>query len=147
MASSTWRRRRGRRGARPGTSPSSLRSESVDPRYDAAGTSRRMLSTTTRFGPDPPAAPQARDHQRAAPRAAAYTPLQRTLRARQPRLIVTPAILAVIIGIFAFPSPLMVRWGAQFGPAIADGEWWRLASAMWLHANPLHLGLNALFLW
>ena len=116
-----------------------------------------MLSTTTRFGPDPPAAPQARDHQRTAPRAAAYTPLQRTLRARQPRLIVTPAILAVIIGIFgvmvavsgrfAFPSPLLVRWGAQFGPAIADGEWWRLASAMWLHAHPLHLGLNALFLW
>lgn len=116
-----------------------------------------MLSTTTLFGPDPPALPDAPDHRPAAPRAAARSSLQATLRARQPQVIVTPAILAAIIGIFgvmvavsgrlAFPSPLLVRWGAQFGPAIADGDWWRLLSAMWLHAHPLHLGLNALFLW
>ena len=79
------------------------------------------------------------------------------LRARQPRVIVTPAILAAIVAIFgvmvavsgeiAFSPLTLVRWGAQFGPAVASGEWWRLLSAMWLHAHPLHLALNALFLW
>ena len=83
--------------------------------------------------------------------------LQEMLRARQPRLIVTPAILAVIVAIFvvmvavsgevAFSSSTLVRWGAQFGPGVADGQWWRLLSAMWLHAHPLHLALNAIFLW
>ena len=67
--------------------------------------------------------------------------------------IATPAILAAIVAIFvmmvavsgdvAFPSRTLLRWGAQFGPAVANGEWWRLLSAMWLHAHPLHLGLNA----
>jgi membrane associated rhomboid family serine protease len=79
------------------------------------------------------------------------------LSARQPRLIVTPAILAIIVAIFVvmvavsgevvFSSTTLVRWGAQFGPGVADGQWWRLLSAMWLYARPLHLALNAIFLW
>ena len=90
-------------------------------------------------------------------RRAALPPLQEMLRARLPRLIVTPAILAVIVAIFVvmvavsgevvFSSVTLVRWGAQFGPGVADGQWWRLLSAMWLHAHPLHLALNAIFLW
>jgi len=90
-------------------------------------------------------------------RRAATAPLQAILRDRQPRLIVTPAILAVIVAIFvmmvaasgqvAIPAWTQLRWGAQFGPGIADGQWWRLLSSMWLHAHPLHLGLNAIFLW
>lgn len=37
--------------------------------------------------------------------------------------------------------------GALFGPLVADGEWWRLFTSAFLHANLLHLGMNMLFLW
>ena len=37
-------------------------------------------------------------------------------------------------GDVAFSPLTLVRWGAQFGPAVASGEWWRLLSSMWLHA-------------
>jgi rhomboid protease GluP len=97
------------------------------------------------------------DRQAPVARAAAHASLQTMLRARRARLIVTPAILAAIVAVFlamvatsgevSFSSRTLYRWGAQFGPAIASGQWWRLLTAMWLHANPLHLGLNAIFLW
>jgi membrane associated rhomboid family serine protease len=32
--------------------------------------------------------------------------------------------------------------GASFGPAVANGEWWRTVSAMFLHAGLLHIALN-----
>jgi membrane associated rhomboid family serine protease len=109
-----------------------------------------MLSISTLFAPTPAV-------ERLEPHDDAPASLQEMLRARQPRLIVTPAILAIIVAIFvvmvavsgevAFSSSTLVRWGAQFGPAVADGQWWRLLSAMWLHAHPLHLALNAIFLW
>jgi membrane associated rhomboid family serine protease len=116
-----------------------------------------MLSVTTLFGPDPAGEPDEPDDEHVDSRAAAQASLQEMLRARVPRVIVTPAILAAIVAIFvamvatsgdvAFSPVTLVRWGAQFGPAVANGEWWRLLSSMWLHAHPLHLGLNGLFLW
>ena len=44
-------------------------------------------------------------------------------------------------------SPVALAWGANFGPATQDGQWWRLASAMFVHFGVLHLGLNLLALW
>jgi rhomboid protease GluP len=79
------------------------------------------------------------------------------LLARRPRLVVTPAIIAIDVALFAamvatsgrvvFPSATLYRWGGLFPIAVADGEWWRLLSPMWLHAHPLHLVLNLVFLW
>ncbi|MGH3091266.1 MAG: rhomboid family intramembrane serine protease [Gaiellaceae bacterium] len=34
-----------------------------------------------------------------------------------------------------------------YGPAVADGEWWRLLTAAFLHANPIHILFNMLMLW
>jgi membrane associated rhomboid family serine protease len=37
--------------------------------------------------------------------------------------------------------------GALYGPLVAEGEWWRLITATFLHGNLLHIGLNMLVLW
>jgi membrane associated rhomboid family serine protease len=37
--------------------------------------------------------------------------------------------------------------GVLFGPAVADGDWWRLFTAPFLHYGPFHLGMNMLVLW
>ncbi len=37
--------------------------------------------------------------------------------------------------------------GLLFGPWVADGDWWRIVSAGFLHAGPLHLALNMYFLY
>ena len=37
--------------------------------------------------------------------------------------------------------------GALFGPFVAQGDWWRLITGGFLHANLLHLGMNMLILW
>ena len=42
---------------------------------------------------------------------------------------------------------VMVEWGANFGPLTADGQWWRLLTAMFLHVGLMHLGFNLYFLW
>lgn len=37
--------------------------------------------------------------------------------------------------------------GALYGPAVADGDWWRLITAAFLHYGPIHLAMNMLALW
>jgi membrane associated rhomboid family serine protease len=44
------------------------------------------------------------------------------------------------------PSPLQ-QYGVLFGPAVAEGEWWRLLSAGFLHAGLGHLLFNMLALY
>jgi membrane associated rhomboid family serine protease len=34
-----------------------------------------------------------------------------------------------------------------YGPAVADGEWWRLITGAFLHAGPIHILFNMLMLW
>ncbi len=37
---------------------------------------------------------------------------------------------------------VLYRLGAKFGPAIAAGQWWRLVTAVFLHAGLFHIGMN-----
>jgi membrane associated rhomboid family serine protease len=41
---------------------------------------------------------------------------------------------------------LFVKW-ALYGPAVAQGDWWRLITAAFLHASLIHIGLNMYVLW
>jgi membrane associated rhomboid family serine protease len=48
---------------------------------------------------------------------------------------------------FGVQSSEAFRRGALYGPLVADGEWWRLVTSGFLHANFIHLGFNMLMLW
>jgi len=37
---------------------------------------------------------------------------------------------------------VLIRLGAKFGPLIVSGEWWRLVTAIFLHAGLIHIGMN-----
>ncbi|MET3684273.1 rhomboid protease GluP [Alkalibacillus flavidus] len=41
----------------------------------------------------------------------------------------------------------LIDWGAKYNPAIANGEWWRIGSSMFLHIGALHLMMNMLALY
>jgi membrane associated rhomboid family serine protease len=70
---------------------------------------------------------------------------------------VTQSLIAANVGVFLFQlvlgsglrpqSDWLFENGALFGPLVADGEWWRLITSAFLHANLLHLGMNMLVLW
>lgn len=90
----------------------------------------------------------------AAPRRAARSRV-RTLSTGGP--IVTQALIAVNVGVFLLELLLggqingtgnsLYENGVLFGPAVANGDWWRLGTAMFLHYGLLHLGMNMLVLW
>ena len=41
---------------------------------------------------------------------------------------------------------LFLKW-LLYGPAVANGDWWRLVTSAFLHANLIHIGFNMYFLW
>src|SRR3954469_6349272 len=81
---------------------------------------------------------------------------QRTMRrvtassTEQP--FVTWALIAVNVAVYLVTvaqgnginrpgGSLFAKW-VLYGPAVANGDWWRLITAAFLHASLLHIGLN-----
>jgi membrane associated rhomboid family serine protease len=76
---------------------------------------------------------------------------------RAPAGIVTNVLIAanviVFVGELASGSSFgsiggtLVERGALYGPAVADGEWWRLITAAFLHGGFIHILFNMFMLW
>ena len=84
--------------------------------------------------------------------------LHEQLSLRLPKIWVTWVIVATNVLVFVAmlfhgagfwhsSNGVQLAWGANFGPATQDGEWWRLGSAMFLHFGVVHLVLNTWSLW
>ena len=73
-------------------------------------------------------------------------------QARKP--MVTYGLMTISIAVFALmalagdngiepPSrAALLRWGALFGPAVADGEYWRVLTCGFVHIGAIHLAFN-----
>jgi rhomboid protease GluP len=62
-------------------------------------------------------------------------------------LAVFGLMLAFGASVWHTTGSVPLAWGANFGPATQDKQWWRLATAMFVHFGFVHLALNMLALW
>lgn len=82
----------------------------------------------------------------------------RRLHEATPRTWVTVAVVAANVAVFlamvaSGVSPLdpgtqdLIRFGADYGPQTASGEWWRLLTSTFLHIGVIHIAFNMWALW
>ena len=93
--------------------------------------------------PDSPVAPPSiydRLHGKAA-----HVPV--TLLLIGANLLVFGLMLGNGAGLWHAQNSIQLAWGANFGPATQDGQWWRLGSALFLHFGLIHLTMNLWALW
>jgi rhomboid protease GluP len=75
-------------------------------------------------------------------------PFFQSLRARTPRVWAVPAIVGLNVLAFCWMTLAgsthagLVGWGASYGPSTANGDWWRLLTAMFVHASLVALVVN-----
>ncbi|WP_265947926.1 rhomboid family intramembrane serine protease [Dechloromonas sp. A34] len=80
------------------------------------------------------------------------------LHARRRRVPVTLLLIAANVVVFLLTlnagaglwhsnAGVQLAWGANFGPATQDGQWWRLGSALFLHFGLFHIAMNLWALW
>ncbi|MBL8901331.1 MAG: rhomboid family intramembrane serine protease [Planctomycetes bacterium] len=80
--------------------------------------------------------------------------LFQALASRPLRAPVTLALLGALVAVFVWEElrggstslEVLYEMGALYAPAVAEGEYWRLGAALFLHYGALHLALNALAL-
>lgn len=54
-------------------------------------------------------------------------------------ILVFIAMILAGFGFISFGSDDLLRWGANNGPAVANGQWWRLITSMFMHGGVMHL--------
>lgn len=75
-----------------------------------------------------------------------------------PRVLVTRMIVAANLVVFVlmavtaggFFSPggeVLKAWGANYGPATLDDQWWRVFTSMFVHVGVIHVAFNMWVLW
>jgi membrane associated rhomboid family serine protease len=69
---------------------------------------------------------------------------------------ITKALIAINVAVYLVtvlqshsttPSGSIINKYLLFGPAVANGDWWRLVTSMFLHASILHIAFNMYALW
>jgi membrane associated rhomboid family serine protease len=89
---------------------------------------------------------------------AAHAPTRARRRPTNTRPVVVPALVALNLAVFAWTAfqaksvldnadAALFRQWALVPDAVADGEWWRLITAGFLHIGPLHIAFNMWALW
>ena len=71
--------------------------------------------------------------------------------------LVTKILIGINVGVYLLELAMggqvngtgnrIYEKGALYGPLVANGDWWRLFTAMFLHYGPIHLAFNMLALW
>ncbi|MCG2584803.1 rhomboid family intramembrane serine protease [Massilia sp. TS11] len=73
---------------------------------------------------------------------AARAPVARVSRGLMGALLAVYALSVVVSGALEPDNTALLTLGAQQGDLVAQGQWWRLISATFLHAGLLHLVMN-----